>query len=162
MRSGYRKISRLLLLLLIFATAALFVYPMKDGKPLLSLNKLSMLSLPDAPLSKIPLPAVITETPAPVTVYKWQDKEGGWQFSNEPPPQGVVYQTHTLDPNANIMESVSATASSHSPETDTDTTTGDGAAFGYSVDEISRMMETTNRVKEAVEQRQQTRQGIIE
>lgn len=41
-------------------------------------------------------------------VYKWQDEDGVWHFSNELPPQGVPYQQVDVDPDVNVVPSVSA------------------------------------------------------
>lgn len=38
------------------------------------------------------------------TVYKWQDAEGAWQFSNQPPPAGVASSVTTYRSDTNITQ----------------------------------------------------------
>ena len=44
----------------------------------------------------LPLPVEST------TVYKWQDKDGKWQFSNHPPPEGVASKIKVYKGDENI------------------------------------------------------------
>ena len=47
-----------------------------------------------------------TEPPANVTtkVYKWQDAQGRWQFSNEAPKTQAKVSTQTYNSNENVMQ----------------------------------------------------------
>jgi hypothetical protein len=36
-------------------------------------------------------------------VYKWQDKDGKWQVTNEPPPPGVKYQEQEYLNDMNVI-----------------------------------------------------------
>ena len=47
-----------------------------------------------------------TEPPANVTtkVYKWQDAQGRWQFSNEAPKTPAKVSTQTYNSNENVMQ----------------------------------------------------------
>jgi len=38
------------------------------------------------------------------TVYKWQDADGEWHFSNTPPPQGVASQVQTYRADTNVIQ----------------------------------------------------------
>lgn len=157
MRSGFRKVIRTLFLLLVVATLFLFVYPLKDGKPLLSLDKIRMPEIPDIPLPDVALPTPGNDEAAEVTVYKWQDSDGSWHFSNELPPAGVRYETSRINPDSNRISSVPGAASDTQKQTD-----GNGNAtaekampFGYSAETISEMMGATSRVKNALESHNQ-------
>ena len=37
-------------------------------------------------------------------VYKWQDANGEWHFSNSPPPQGVASQVQTYRADTNVIQ----------------------------------------------------------
>ena len=37
------------------------------------------------------------------TVYKWQDAEGRWHITGEPPPEGVSYRQETYTPDTNVL-----------------------------------------------------------
>ena len=169
MRPFYRKMSRMLLLLLIFAAVVPFVYPLKNGKPLLSLDQLNLPSLPDISLPDISLPEVSSPSgpsgneSAPVTAYKWRDAGGNWQFGGEP-PQGVPYETVVLDPNANLIQGVKP-APEVPPEkpqqTEEASPTGDGeVVFGYTPEKIEAMMEKTREVRDSMEKHYQTLEGM--
>jgi len=47
-----------------------------------------------------------SEPPTNVTtkVYKWQDAQGRWQFSNEPPKTQAKVSTKTYNSNENVMQ----------------------------------------------------------
>jgi len=51
-----------------------------------------------------------TEPPTNVTtkVYKWQDAQGRWQFSNEPPKTAAKVSTQTYNSNENIIPRLTA------------------------------------------------------
>ena len=38
------------------------------------------------------------------TVYKWQDADGEWHFSNTPPPQGIASQVQTYRTDTNVIQ----------------------------------------------------------
>lgn len=166
MRPFYKKIIRTLLLLLVFAAVVPFVYPMKNGKPLLSLDRLELPSLPELSLPDIPLLSQekTAETGTLTTAYKWRDPRGNWQFGSEPPRDGP-YETLQLDPNVNLIQGEKA-APEPAPE-------GAGAAqkapsqaddgevvFGYTPAKIEAMMEKTHQVKEAMEAHHQALEGL--
>ena len=48
-------------------------------------------------------------TPETTTVYKWQDANGQWQVSNQPPPGNTPYETLDYHRDANIMPADNAT-----------------------------------------------------
>ena len=39
--------------------------------------------------------------------YKWKDKNGVWQFTQEPPPEEASAEVVSVNPNANIIQSMS-------------------------------------------------------
>ncbi len=46
--------------------------------------------------------------PAPTVtrVYKWQDQNGEWQMTDQPPPGGVKYETLIYSSNTNVTPSM--------------------------------------------------------
>jgi len=78
-------------LVLIVAVAAPFYMRGPSGAPLMSLDKFlkdSVVTLPELP----GLPDLFSEPPEPVKVFRWQDSEGAWHFSDEAPADRVVEQ----------------------------------------------------------------------
>ena len=47
------------------------------------------------------LPKNVTHT----TVYRWKDKQGQWQITNTPPPQGIKYETLEYRKDTNVIPS---------------------------------------------------------
>ena len=52
---------------------------------------------------------LIPAQPKTTTVYKWQDKNGQWQITDQPPPAGISYETLQYQSDANIMPSEAIT-----------------------------------------------------
>lgn len=104
-----RSIIRLSLLLLVAAGIAPFFITGKDGRPLLSLSRLNAPSLPQVSLPAWNKPEGDDRASAPVTLYRWRDERGIWQFSDNPPPPGVAYETVAVDPDVNLLDSRGST-----------------------------------------------------
>lgn len=155
MRRLYRNFIRTLLLLFVFSAVFPFVYPWQDGKPLLSLNQLKLPALPELPWSNT------DRADQPVTVYKWQDAEGSWQFGNEP-PQGVAYESRELDPNTNLLAGVEAAPSATPVTTEgkLPVQTGTELVYGYTPDKIEAMMEKTRQVRDSMNAHHQRLEGL--
>lgn len=159
MRAFYKRIIRTLLLLLVFAAIAPFVYPLKNGKPLLSFEQLRLPSLPDIPL----LTGGNTSESETVTAYKWRDSQGNWQFGSEP-PQDVPYEAVELDPNTNLLQRVkSAPEPAPAKRAAMDKTPDAGeedVVFGYTPEKIEAMMEKTREVRDAMDVHHQSLEGL--
>ncbi len=113
-----RKYLRTLLTLLLFAAIFPFVYPWKDGKPLLSWSEIKVPEMPEVALPRVALPTAGTESIASeqlVTLYRWQDADGSIQFSNEPPAEGIAYEVVEVNPDANLLPAVAASSSVEPP-----------------------------------------------
>jgi hypothetical protein len=89
---------RLLIILLIAAIAAAILYGLNPygGKPSLSLPKMPNVPSLGSDNDK--------NTPSVTTVYKWQDENGEWHFSNQPPPEGVARKVITYRSDANVIQ----------------------------------------------------------
>jgi len=150
--------------LLALSAAFLFLYPMKNGKPLLSLEELKMQKLPDISLPDIELPKLPGDSSSStVKVYKWQDSSGNWHFSNEPPPDHTSYQTTDVDPNANLIQGMKSTA----PKTGVSSGSisqgsGSSSERDEALEKISDAIKPTRKAKDALRQHEQVEQELTE
>ena len=109
---------KLMILVVVAAVAAPFFLKGPDGRPLLSWDRLHApeVRLPDlgkaADTMKESLRAEEEAHAKPVEVFKWQDEEGGWHYSDNN-EQGRQAQKLTVDPNANLSHFEPAKASEH-------------------------------------------------
>lgn len=88
---------RLLIIFIIAAVAGAIFYSANrsddDTSPLLrGLAKVRSLTKEAAP-----------KPPAETTVYKWQDKNGEWHFSNQPPPEGNAADVTVYRSDINVI-----------------------------------------------------------
>lgn len=164
MRRFHKNLIRTLLLLLVLSAVFPFVFPWKDGKPLLSWKQLKLPALPDISLPDIPLPVRESNTTKQkISVYKWRDEQGSWQFGNEP-PQGVAYELLELDPDTNVLPAIKAeppavptadikTKNSAQPDDDKE-------VFGYTPEKIEAMMEKTRQVRDSLDAHHRALEGL--
>lgn len=166
-----------MLLILIALTAGPLIY-FNGGSEYLD----GMMDTPSKPkLNRDVVYAPVT-TDEKVTVYKWKDENGVWQFGSIVPP-GVDAQPMTLQPNVNVMKPVDL------PETVEDRRgTGvvsigeareiirsksdkdkDGEEFGiskdslenpYAPESITDLMNTTQSLQGVLNNRQQMQQSV--
>ncbi len=109
---------KLMIFMVFMALAGPFLLKGPDGRPLLTLQKLGVPSLTQMIAmvrNGIPSPATTNTEPSHTSVapatrgntfYKWQDKNGVWQFTSEPPPPPTTYNEIHTDPQANIIQSL--------------------------------------------------------
>jgi hypothetical protein len=133
-----------MVLVLIAAFAGLFFVNGPNGEPFMTLEDLE----PSAPELKT--------TKAPTKVYKWQDENGVWQFSNQPrgEAQGELVE---LNDNINTLPAVDtwilktdAMASSESGGGGFDIPPG---LTTVSSDKVQEMMDTVNNLQQTVDDR---------
>jgi hypothetical protein len=99
-----RKLNRTLLLLLLLAVIFPFTFPLKEGRPLLSLSDLGLPKMPS-----LGLPGdgeAAGGSGQPVIFYRWQGSDGRAQYSSEPPASGVAYEVIEVDPDTNLIQAV--------------------------------------------------------
>lgn len=164
-----RKHTRTLLLLLTFAAIFPFVYPWKDGKPLLSWSDIQMPENPEIRLpglAEIVLPAEEETTREPdqaVKLYRWQGADGGIQFSNEPPPEGTDYEIVEIFPDANLIQG-------QNPDTTASPTTSDAnnshralaSPLTVSPGEAMQLLEDAYNIREVSEQRLRQHEALTQ
>jgi len=156
MLQGSKPVIRILLLILVLSAAFLFFFPMKNSKPLLSLDKLTMPNLSDIKLPEVNLPNLSGDSPSgQVTVYKWQDASGNWHFSNEPPPDNTPYQTTKVDPNANLIHSEAAAPTEYQKTGPYSPVSNGNRETNEALEKLSDMIEPTRKAKNALRQHEQ-------
>ena len=83
-----------------------------DGKPLMSIDKLSLpdLKMPDLKMPGIPdsvkNSGLNSKSGSMDVIYKWKDENGELHFSSTPPPDGVEFTSKGYDPNTNLIQAV--------------------------------------------------------
>ena len=135
---------KVMILLLALAFGGLFFINGPGGEPILSIEDLK----PDLTAGE-PEPA-----PAPAKVYKWQDENGVWQFSNQP-QDAVVSEASggelvEYDGNINTMPAVTAQSSSQQSKPSLDIPSGMTTVSGQ---QAAEMMDTVNNLQESVDER---------
>lgn len=161
MKRTARKLSSTLLLLLVAAGLIPFFYPWE--KPLLSWRKLQQ-SVPSLHM-EVSLPSLSGGgAQKPVEVYRWRNADGSWAFGDNP-PQGVAYETLSLDPDSNLLpalplEREGAQHTVPTPQQQADKE--DSPATVYSPEEIADLSAAARLAREAMERRRAEEQAILE
>lgn len=75
----------------------------KDGRPLMSLDKLKA---PDLSMPKLPDVDATTGSKRKDIIYQWRDAQGELHFASSPPAEGIQYTAKGYDPNANLIQSI--------------------------------------------------------
>jgi len=90
-------LSLLIILIIVLIAGAFFLAPENpgDGNPALLQGLSQIRSLAEE---------AGEEEPKSATIYKWQDANGEWHFSNTPPPAGVASQVKTYRTDANVIQ----------------------------------------------------------
>ncbi len=137
---------KVMVLLLALAFAGLFFIDGPGGEPVLSLEDFK----PD--LSS----AEPEAAPEPETVYKWQDENGVWQFSNQPRDEVLAKasggETVEYDGNINTMPGVDAKRPTQSASPKISIPAGLTTVSG---DQAQEMMDTVNNLQQTVDERKE-------
>ena len=90
-------------------------------------------------------------------IYKWTDANGNLQFSNNRPPEGVVYTLKGYDPNLNVIQAVEtpATRPEAVPEFESKKKITSAKDIGspYSIEKIENLFEDANNIENLLNQR---------
>ena len=88
-------LSLLIILIIVLIAGAFFLAPDNpdDGSPALMQGLSQIRSMTEG----------TDDEKTTTTVYKWQDADGEWHFSNTPPPQGVASQVQTYRSDTNTI-----------------------------------------------------------
>lgn len=144
--------TKLFLLGLVGITAAPFIVKKQDGTPYLTFDEARQFTAKS-----------VTETSqnvqdnAPTELYRWQDAQGNWHFSDKPSDQ---YSTSTLQVEAaiNSMEDIELPEKVVASEKDQerfDPTSGTSLPLTTApLDKVPDMLKEIERVKETMKERQ--------
>lgn len=133
---------KIMILLLIAAFAGLFFIEGPGGEPIMSLQDL----MPEVEQ---------TQSNEPETVYKWQDENGVWQFSNQPRDAVIaesIWETVEYDGNINTMPAVKVPPSSSSSSASTQMSIPSGLTT-VSGDQAQRVIDTVANLQQTVDDR---------
>ena len=142
----------------------------KDGSAMLNFGDLNSpsvslpeLSMPDFLSSGLPgLPGRISSSDDESltgndVIYKWTDADGNLQFSNNRPPEGVVYTLKGYDSNLNVIQAVETRATSPEAvpefESKKKVTSVNNIGSPYSVERIEKLFEDANNIENLLNQR---------
>ena len=144
----------MLKLVIVLVILAALIAPMfikgPDGKPLMSLDDWKV-DVPGDVGELLPDGAAEPAGPETTTVYKWQDENGQWHFSNTPQDMANA-ETMELSSDINIMDAVAIPEDEPAKPQQT----GVGAQAGVmtaSPEQVKEMMETVTNLQETVDQR---------
>lgn len=149
-----RKLIKLMLLLLLLAAVVSYTLPLRDGKPLLSLSDIELPALPEV---RLPQSIDIGGDGAtgPVTFYRWRDRDGIWQYGSAPPPEGIPYESRTVDTTGTVLPSAPAAKTDQADGTPGGTT---DAPSPYSADGIRKLFEDARSLRDMSHDREQQRE----
>jgi hypothetical protein len=149
-----RTLFKLLLLLLVVASL-LFITPLHEGKPLLSWSQVAWPTLPTPTLPAAPIQA---EPTAPVTVYRWRDQHGVWQYGSTPPPDGSPYESRTVETTANAAlfpPAAPRTADKAATTAPAPDPAPAAAPSPYSLDAVKQLFDDARKLRDQGNARQQ-------
>ena len=135
---------KLMIGILILACGSLFFIKGPDGKPLMSLDELS-----GGPESSA---AETNRNIKPTKVYKWQDEDGVWQFSNTPIAEHEA-EVIVLDGQINTMDAYVAPKKVKNAGVSNSFSALPPGLTTVSPDKISEMMDSVNNLQDTVDQR---------
>ncbi|HEB93020.1 MAG TPA: DUF4124 domain-containing protein [Gammaproteobacteria bacterium] len=111
-------LSLLIVLIIVLVAGAFFLAPDNpdDGSPALLQGLSQIRSMAEG---------LGDEESHTTTVYKWQDADGEWHFSNTPPAQGIASQVQTYRADTNVIQAPQqqqkpAAAENNAPPTEPD------------------------------------------
>ena len=150
----------------------------KDGSAMLSVRDLNFpsvswpkLSMPDFVSSDLPgFPGRTGGSDGESlnrkdVIYKWTDVNGNLQFSNNRPPEGVVYTLKGYDPNLNVIQAVETQATSLEavPEFESKKKISGAKDIGspYSIEKIEKLFEEANNMENLLNQRMENQAAEI-
>lgn len=157
---------KLLIGLLIIACIAPLFIKGPDGEPIMTVGDWAI-NLPE-PVEAFFADLISGRTPSapavpgapesePLQVYKWQDENGQWHFSNTPPDMDIAEEVEIAD--VNLMEAYEPSE----PATEAAPATSAPAGLPGGVPgaaQMQEMMDTVNSYQETMEQRNQALEEI--
>ena len=142
---------KLMIFIVIIACVGLFFIKGPDGTPLLSIEEF-MADLSPANFSASDLlPSAVqsaaeSSAPAITKVYRWQDENGVWQFSDNPNDEPGA-EVMELDGKINTIESVAPQPKKKSPAGIPGVATVSPAQAGQLIDTVKNLQENIDQRK---------------
>jgi hypothetical protein len=135
---------KIMILLVVLAGVGLFILKGPNGEPFLTLDDFT----PDPEITD-----VLAQKAEPVTIYKWQDEDGAWHFSNEPVDvEGV--ETMVVDGDINLIPAVTTSTSRAVKRPDAKAYSSIPAGVtSVAPEQITELMGTVNNMQEMVDER---------
>jgi hypothetical protein len=135
---------KIMILLVVLAGVGLFILKGPSGEPFLTLDDFT----PDPEITD-----VLAQKAEPVTIYKWQDEDGAWHFSNEPVDvEGV--ETMVVDGDINLIPAVTTSTSRAVKRPDAKAYSSIPAGVtSVAPEQITELMGTVNNMQEMVDER---------
>ena len=143
---------KLLGLVLLLGFMGFFVIKRPDGQPWLSVSDLA----PDLSELKDEMGDAMPREPA--HVYRWQDDEGVWQFSDQPPEQMADLEMVELHPDRNLIQGLrtpeheSNAESIEAPDTSVNPLP---LPTTVPMEDIPQLLEDAKQIQQLMQQRQQ-------
>jgi|TARA_B110000263_G_scaffold245380_1_gene254863 hypothetical protein len=136
---------KVMVFIVILACAGPFFIKGPDGKPLLTIDEIMADLSPANLIPNAVKSAAEPSAPALTKVYRWQDENGVWQFSDNPndAPGAEVME---LDGKINTIESVA-------PQPVTKSPTAIPGVATVSPGQAAELMDTVNNLQETIDQR---------
>ncbi len=135
---------KLMIGIVILACGGLFFIKGPDGKPLMTIDELFSAPKPST--------AEANRNIEPTKVYKWQDENGVWQFSNTPVTAQEA-EVVVLDGQINTMDAYVAPKESRQTEAASPFSALPPGVTTVSPDKIGEMMDTVNNLQQTVDDR---------
>lgn len=155
-----RKIISMLVIILVIAGIAPFILPLKNGEPLLKWSDISIPNLPELPEIAI----LKGDTSTSVTTYKWRDAEAVLHFTDSP-PDGVSYQTITVDPNTNVIQSIRPSAPAQQTVSETTRRPAVPPAYSpttaYDPAKVSEILDSARNIDKILQQRKEQQDKLL-
>ena len=154
---------KLLITLVVLAVLLPFtILKGKDGRPLMSLDRLKA---PDLSIPELPKAATGRREDL---IYRWVDDSGIVHFTNTPPPAGVAYTVKGYDPDANLIQSVRPTAPTE-PEpvrpvqapSEKQPASLKDIGNPYSIEKVEKLMEDAKNIQHVLEDRAKRQDQLI-
>jgi hypothetical protein len=139
---------KIMIVIVILACMGPFFIKGPDGDPLMSLDDL------------MPATDLVPEAPTTTTVYKWQDENGKWHFSNDPrdiagdqAKEKVEISSADINTMDEFKAPRQASSSSLSATTGAPGMEIPSGVTSVAPDKVAEMMDTVTNLQETVDQR---------
>lgn len=142
---------KLLLFVVVLALAAPFFMKKPDGTPMLTLQSLGLGAVSNK--VSVVLPDSRPELPKTAEVYRWQDENGTWHYSDK--AQTPAAQKHQLQISQNRLSHVEVVKNEEDGAADT-SIDQPKIPQGASLADVPQLLKQVEQIKKTAEQRNKT------